>query len=109
MKTSPNERRSFRGAKILSLAVGITLTVAVVLMSVMAGEAWAATVIRMGHVGFPGSLLAVVNDEYAKRINEALKGRYEVKVFHSSQLGSDEEISRESRSGSWKCSSLPRS
>jgi tripartite ATP-independent transporter DctP family solute receptor len=46
----------------------------------------------MGHVGFPGSLFAVENDEYAKRVNEALKGRYEMKVFHSSQLGSDEEM-----------------
>ena len=56
------------------------------------GRASAATVIRMGHVGYPGSLLAVVNDEFAKRINEALKGKYEVKVFHSSQLGTDEEM-----------------
>ena len=92
MRTSPIGRRSFRGAKIFSPAVGITLTIAVVLAGAMAGPARAATVIRMGHVGFPGSLLAVVNDEYAKRVNEALKGRYEVKVFHSSQLGSDEEM-----------------
>jgi len=63
-----------------------------VLLAVTARQAWAATVIRMGHVAFPGSLLAVVNDEYAKRVNEALKGRYEVKVFHSSQLGTDEEM-----------------
>ena len=56
------------------------------------GRASAATVIRMGHVGYPGSLLAVVNDEFAKRINEALKGKYEVRVFHSSQLGTDEEM-----------------
>ena len=92
MRTSPIERGSFRRAKIFSRAVGIMLTLAVVLISFMAGEAWAATAIRMGHVGFPGSLFAVVNDEYAKRVNEALKGRYEVKVFHSSQLGSDEEM-----------------
>ncbi len=55
------------------------------------GEA-PATAIRLGHVGYPGSLFAVVGDEYAKRVNAALKGRYEVKVFHSSQLGSDEEM-----------------
>lgn len=52
----------------------------------------APKVIRLGHVGYPGSLLAVTSDEYAKRVNEALKGKYEVKVFHSSQLGSDEEM-----------------
>jgi tripartite ATP-independent transporter DctP family solute receptor len=83
---------SFWGARICCLAVGATLIIAVGLTGIIAGQAWAATVIRMGHVGFPGSLLAVANDEYAKRVNEALKGRYEVKVFHSSQLGSDEEM-----------------
>jgi len=62
------------------------------LVCLTSGRAWSATVIRMGHVGFPGSLLALQNDEYAKRVNEALKGRYEVKVFHSSQLGTDEEM-----------------
>lgn len=49
-------------------------------------------VIRFGHVGYPGSLFAISADEFAKRANEALKGRYEVKIFHSSQLGSDEEM-----------------
>ena len=70
----------------------LILTVGVMLVGITASHVPAATVIRMGHVAFPGSLLAVVNDEYAKRVNEALKGRYEVKVFHSSQLGSDEEM-----------------
>jgi tripartite ATP-independent transporter DctP family solute receptor len=49
-------------------------------------------VIRLGHVGFPGSLFAVSCDEFARRANEALKGRYEVRIFHSSQLGSDEDM-----------------
>ncbi len=49
-------------------------------------------VIRLGHVGYPGSLFAITSDEYAKRVNEKLKGKYEVKVFHSSQLGSDEDM-----------------
>ena len=49
---------------------------------------------RLGHVGFPGSLFAVTADEYAKRVNAALKGKLEVKVFHSSQLGSDEQMMR---------------
>ncbi|MBI2358684.1 MAG: TRAP transporter substrate-binding protein [Deltaproteobacteria bacterium] len=50
--------------------------------------------IRLGHVGFPGSLFAIVSDEYAKRVNTGLKGKVEVKVFHSSQLGSDEQMMR---------------
>jgi tripartite ATP-independent transporter DctP family solute receptor len=74
----------------LRFAVVLALSVAV--LTITAGQSTAGTVIRMGHVGYPGSLLAVVNDEFAKRVNEALKGKYEVKVFHSSQLGSDEEM-----------------
>ena len=52
----------------------------------------AAKVIRLGSVGFPGSLFINTADEFAKRANEALKGKYEVKVFHSSQLGNDSEM-----------------
>lgn len=80
--------RSFRGIS----RFGIMLTLGIVLLGFAAGPAWAATVIRMGHVGFPGSLIALQNDEYAKRVNEALKGKVEIKVFHSSQLGTDEEM-----------------
>lgn len=52
--------------------------------------------IRLGHVGFPGpdSIFAIMGDEYARRVNEALKGKVEVKVFHSSQLGTDEQMMR---------------
>ena len=50
--------------------------------------------IRLGHVGFPGSLFALTADEFAKRVNTSLQGKVEVKVFHSSQLGSDEQMSR---------------
>jgi tripartite ATP-independent transporter DctP family solute receptor len=58
-----------------------------------AGRASAdAKVIRLGHVGYPGSLFAISSDEYAKRVNQTLQGKYEVRVFHSSQLGSDEEM-----------------
>jgi tripartite ATP-independent transporter DctP family solute receptor len=50
--------------------------------------------LRLGHVGFPGSLFAITTDEYAKRANAALQGKVEIKVFHSSQLGSDEQMMR---------------
>ncbi|MBI3003261.1 MAG: TRAP transporter substrate-binding protein, partial [candidate division NC10 bacterium] len=48
--------------------------------------------IRFGHVGFPSSLFDITANEYAKRVNTALKGRVDVKVFHSSQLGTDEAM-----------------
>jgi tripartite ATP-independent transporter DctP family solute receptor len=48
--------------------------------------------IRLGHVAFPGSLFDIVSNRFARDVNEALKGRVEVRVFHSSQLGTDEQM-----------------
>ena len=48
--------------------------------------------IRLGHVGFPGSIFDIVANKFAADVNAALKGKVEVKVFHSSQLGSDEQM-----------------
>ena len=61
---------------------------------VASGPAFAQATLRLGHVGFPGSLFAITADEFAKRANAELKGKVEVKVFHSSQLGSDEQMLR---------------
>ena len=55
--------------------------------------------IRLGHVGFPGSLFDIVNNRFAREVNEALKGRVEVRVFHSSQLGTDEQMIKGIRVG----------
>jgi TRAP-type transport system periplasmic protein len=69
------------------------LVVTLVTLWAQASRAQSIT-LRLGHVGFPGSLFAITTDEYAKRANAALKGKVEVKVFHSSQLGSDEQMMR---------------
>jgi len=70
------------------------------LVGALPGEGWgAATVLRLGHVGFPDSLLNLAAEEYARRVNEALKGRVEIKVFHSSQLGTDEAMIKAIRVG----------
>src|SRR5687768_10943379 len=67
----------------------------VTLLTLWAQASLAQTItLRLGHVGFPGSLFALTADEYAKRVNAAVKGKLEVKVFHSSQLGSDEQMMR---------------
>ena len=66
-----------------------------VLLLLLTQPSWAQTItLRLGHVGFPGSLFAITADEYAKKANAALKGKVEIKVFHSSQLGSDEQMMR---------------
>jgi tripartite ATP-independent transporter DctP family solute receptor len=68
----------------------------VVVLAILWAHALRAQTIslRLGHVGFPGSLFAITTDEYARRANAALKGKVEIKVFHSSQLGSDEQMMR---------------
>jgi len=48
--------------------------------------------IRLGHVGFPGSLFDITGQKFAQEANPALKGKVDVRVFHSSQLGSDEQM-----------------
>ena len=57
-----------------------------------AGAAAAQEVLRFGHVGEPGSLFAASAEHFAEVANEKLGGDYEVQVFGSSQLGSDEEL-----------------
>lgn len=76
--------------------IGIILGIAILalVLSPLVAQAQQPISIRLGHVGFPGSLFAIVTDEYAKRANASLKGRVDIKVFHSSQLGSDEQMSR---------------
>ena len=69
------------------------LVVTLVTLWAQASRAQTIT-LRLGHVGFPGSLFAITTDEYARRANAALKGKVEIKVFHSSQLGSDEQMMR---------------
>jgi tripartite ATP-independent transporter DctP family solute receptor len=76
----------------MGLILGIT--VLVLALWPLAARAQQPISIRLGHVGFPGSLFAIVADEYAKRVNTSLKGKVDVKVFHSSQLGSDEQMMR---------------
>jgi TRAP-type C4-dicarboxylate transport system substrate-binding protein len=56
------------------------------------GTALAQTELKLGHVGEPGSLLAVSTDEYAKRVNARLAGKVKIVVYGSSQLGGDKEM-----------------
>ena len=57
-----------------------------------AADAQKAVTIRLGHVGFPGSIFDITANKFAADVNAALAGKVEVKVFHSSQLGSDEAM-----------------
>lgn len=48
--------------------------------------------LKFGHVGEPGSLFEATANEFARRANEKLGGKYKVVAFGSSQLGSDEQL-----------------
>ncbi|HEX6691774.1 MAG TPA: TRAP transporter substrate-binding protein [Burkholderiales bacterium] len=63
------------------------------------GMAQQPVTIRLGHVGFPGSLFDISGQKFAQEVNQALKGKVEVRVFHSSQLGSDEQMIKGIRVG----------
>jgi len=63
------------------------------------GNAQAAETIKFGHVGQPGSLMDKVATEFAKRANEKLGDKAEVRVYGSSQLGSDTQMLRKLKLG----------
>ena len=68
------------------------VSIAVLALWSAAAAAQQPVTIRLGHVGFPGSLFDLSGQKFAQDVNQALKGKVEVRVFHSSQLGSDEQM-----------------
>jgi len=59
----------------------------------LAGPALAAELqLKFGHVGAPGSLFETSVNEFAKRVNDQMKGKVKVVTFGSSQLGKDKEL-----------------
>lgn len=69
------------------------------LIAAFAGSAWAQTEIKLGHVGEPGSLIGAAADEFAKRVNPKLGGKYKVVTYGSSQLGGDKEMMQKLKLG----------
>jgi tripartite ATP-independent transporter DctP family solute receptor len=78
--------------KLVKLPVLLGIVVVSVGLWPAAAGAQQPLTIRLGHVGFPGSIFDIVSNRFARDANEALKGRVEVRVFHSSQLGTDEAM-----------------
>ena len=76
----------------MNLTMRITLSIAALGLWSATAVAQQPVTIRLGHVGFPGSLFDISGQKFAQDVNQALKGRVEVRVFHSSQLGSDEQM-----------------
>ena len=78
--------------KLVKLSAILGIAVVTLGLWPVAAVAQQPITIRLGHVGFPGSLFDITGQKFAQDVNQALKGRVEVRVFHSSQLGSDEQM-----------------
>ncbi len=74
-------------------------SVVAVAATLMASPLYAQTEITFGHVGGPDSLFQVSASHFAEVANERLPDEYEVVVYHSSQLGNDEEMLQRLRLG----------
>jgi tripartite ATP-independent transporter DctP family solute receptor len=59
---------------------------------ILAPPARAAVELQFGTTSPPGNLQYESAMEFARRVNARLAGEYEVVVYHSSQLGSDQEM-----------------
>jgi len=82
----------FVPSAILRARLGAALGLVALALAGWPATAPAQQTIRVGHVGFPGSLFDISANKFAQDVNQALKGKVEVRVFHSSQLGSDEQM-----------------
>ena len=72
------------------IARSLSLVAAVASASCANGGGNGEIVLKLGHVGNPGSLYQRVADEFAARVDERLAGRARLEVFGASQLGGDE-------------------
>ena len=70
----------------------LRFVVAAAAAALLTRGAFAQTELKLGHVGEPGSLIGAAADEFAKRANERLKGKYKIVTYGSSQLGGDKEL-----------------
>jgi TRAP-type transport system periplasmic protein len=60
---------------------------------------YAQTELKLGHVGEPGSLIGAAADEFARRANSKLGGKFKVVTYGSSQLGGDKEMMQKLKLG----------
>jgi tripartite ATP-independent transporter DctP family solute receptor len=72
--------------------MNLRITPVAALAALFAITAYGQTELKLGHVGEPGSLIGAAADEFAKRANAKLAGKYKVVTYGSSQLGGDKEL-----------------
>ena len=72
--------------------VSMTLLLCAAALATATAPARAQTELKLGHVGEPGSLIGAAADEFARRANAKLGGKFKVVTYGSSQLGGDKEL-----------------
>src|SRR5690349_12736828 len=70
----------------------VRLGMVAALAAIVSATSYAQTELKLGHVGEPGSLIGAAADEFAKRANDKLGGKYKIITYGSSQLGGDKEL-----------------
>jgi len=70
----------------------VRLSIVAAFAAIVATSSYAQTELKLGHVGEPGSLIGAAADEFAKRANDKLGGKYKIITYGSSQLGGDKEL-----------------
>lgn len=82
-------------SRLREFLIGAALT-----LGFASGPAWAQGLdIQAGTTSPPGNVQSLSLDEFAKRVNERIGDQGEVAVYHSSQLGNDEEMLQKLRLG----------
>lgn len=69
-----------------------TFLTGVAAAALMISGAQAQTVLKLGHVGDPGSLYEATTNTFADCVNDKSAGATKVEVYGSSQLGNDQEM-----------------
>lgn len=77
--------------KLATFLGGIAVAIAA---SLSAPQAAAQETLRVAHAYKPGTSVAIYWDEFAKRVNDRAGGKLKLQVFHSGQLGGDEQVFR---------------
>ena len=62
--------------KLVKLHVRLSIAVLILGLWPAAAGAQKTVTIRLGHVGFPGSIFDIVSNKFAKDVNEASKARW---------------------------------
>lgn len=80
-------------------AIHIIAVVSVLVAGLLAGQAVAATQIKLGVVTKPGSAQNVVAEKFKELIESRSNGEMTVKIFHSQSIGNETEILQQIQMG----------